>query len=525
MPNPSSSNPEKSKARLARACATAALAAVALLSVGEAWAQSYSMRFHDISDLSSSGSNRSVALADLTGLPDISDGGVLEFAESESRAYAFSAAGALSLSRPSSVVRIELLGAGADQYELMSTDGGGLNIRPDAPLEVILSASREVGKFSVRAPRDADSAPPSSATLRISRVSGDAIANLPLQFALRTTEPPVDVVLVGIDGRALTAVTLAESTPSSAFHVELRERDSEVSLINDEDIDVQITIVDLAGVSFAEPSATTRTLNLTIAANTTRTASFRLIAAADGDDVSESGTLALLARSGGVGSPLAADATATALVSVEDAFAVPFVLDLNHNGSLSPTDFVIMGRVALAVDRYVNLNTYDQAPGVDFVSQLKLPERTVDLSRTDPDFLDFLKMLGGDVTKNIPDDSRRNQTSAWVAQMWEHYFDDLDVNGNGSLSPTDFIIMARVVSAIQGYITGNTYDDDPGFDFVTFLEPDNTVDPNKPENAELLNVLVADIERSIPEREERYAVAVRIIALMFRADILPPTSP
>ena len=494
-----------------RACATATLVAAALLlSIGEARAQPHSMRVHDITDFLPSDSNDTGVPAGFPG-PDLAAAGVLGFAEGESRACAFSFADALS--RPFSVVRIELLGDGADAYEL-SVGGVDSAVHPAVALqpallsvEAILSESGLIGDFSVRALRDADSVAPSSAALRISHVSGDAIANLPLQFALTTTEPPADVVLVGADGRALTAVTLAESTPSSAFHAELRERDSEVSLINAEDVAVQIAIVGLAGVSFVDSSAPTRTL--TIAANTTRSASFRLIAAADADEVSESGTLALLARSGGAGSPLAADATASVAVSVEDAFAAPFVLDFDGNGTLNIVDGLIMSGVSSRVLSY----GASLPPGLT-LSQFfepNAPPGTLDPSN--PRNADLFNVAGAAIPAVIADKAKRDSIVVTVSLMFHNYFDDLDLDGNGALNLVDGLSWFGVPGGLSNYQDLLP----PGVSLSQFFESDGTLDPSNPRNADLFNVAGAAIPAVIADKAKRDSIVVKVVEAYLRA--------
>ena len=163
---------------------------------------------------------------------------------------------------------------------------------------------------------------PSTAT-----APGLAEQNLSVAMHILDAEEAVPV-LVDAEGLALRSVTLIENAPSAALHAELRDAGG-AALAPDEDVGVQITISGLAGVSFVGRSTATRTLDLTIAANATRTASFRLIAAADDNSIPESGTLGLLARGGGADAPLPADAEASAPVRVRDLDFVPSALLFN----------------------------------------------------------------------------------------------------------------------------------------------------------------------------------------------------
>ena len=158
-----------------------------------------------------------------------------------------------------------------------------------------------------------------------------ADGNLGIEIDILDIEKAV-LTLVDADGRALTAVALSETTPSAAFHAELREAGA--ALVANEDVAVQIAIGDLADVSFAGQVATARALNLVIAANTTRTAAFRLIAATDDNAISESGTLDLLAR-GGAAAPLPTDATASVEVTVTDDYSLSTRLAFEATSTLA----------------------------------------------------------------------------------------------------------------------------------------------------------------------------------------------
>ena len=507
-----------------------------------------------------------------------SDDGVLMLNEGKFRTYEFffvanqnSNSNSNSSRNPScnpkarETVRIELVGEGKNAYRLSGGDASmGKPIIPPEPstsaitfttssITFTLSGDSDVGDLiRIRALQDDDIDPPPPATLRISPVSGEN-PTLTLELELSTVDDDTVDINVGLhaerdDDAPRAALQFFEGNLTAAYlRLYMTETDSGAAYHDSAGGTGMLTLKfsgesalcpdslgDLSGMAVDLCVRPVSDANYTLAAGDSAGAvhlsytrdgehEFWLELVAPIDRVNEgTRTVTFDLSAISVGGDSFQEGTVAGSVTILDV--IPFVFDLDHSGSLTFLDFVVMSRVMSAVGAYVSGNGYDDDPGLDFVSQLKLPERTVDLSRTDVNFVFFLNTLGADIRSSVPDKSMRDQTAAWGAQMWEHYFDDMDANGNSTLSFSDFVIMARVVSAILGYIAGNGYDDDPGFDFVSQLEPDNTVDPNRSDAdfVFFINAAATDIGRSVPDQSQRYNVVAKVVALMFRAGVLPP---
>ena len=178
--------------------AAGCLLLAALLSSAGARAQTvtYTIEFRDVTSIFESVAAGTVLTQPnfaVNALTDIASAGSLSFDEGDLRIYEFVAFEGAS-GRPTADVRVELMGAGASAYRL--SVGAVESGNPAIPLEPSLSAktltlsssSNSGDLLGIRAQWDADSANPAAATLRISRVSGDAFSNLPLEFSLTTQD-------------------------------------------------------------------------------------------------------------------------------------------------------------------------------------------------------------------------------------------------------------------------------------------------------------------------------------------------
>ena len=323
-------------------------------------------------------------------------------------------------------------------------------------------------------------------------------------------------VLVGPDGQALTAVTLAETTPSVVFHVELRETDGAVALVPDEDVGVEITLGDLPGVSFVDLSTSTvalstatRTLNLVIAANAMRTASFRLLARADDNDVSESGTLDLLARSGGAASPLPADAMASVDVTVTDAdaSAVPFVLDYDQSGNVNISDGLILGRLMAGI---IAFETNFSSILNRFFAENAPPGTLV----ADSMLLDLIsEEATADAERLLSDRTLRDEALQSVLFIYFNYSDDLDLDKSGNLNISDGLILGRLVAGVIAAEVSFG----PGF--PNFFNPDGSL--NKGLDPGTLDLFYVDVEADatgiLPNEAVRREAIEKVLEIYVRA--------
>ena len=339
--------------------------------------------------------------------------------------------------------------------------------------------------------------------------------NLSVAMSIRDAEEAAPV-LVGPDGQALTAVTLLETTPSVVFHVELREAGGTAALVPDEDVGVEITLGDLPGVSFVDLSTSTvalstatRTLNLVIAANATRTASFRLLARADDNDVSESGTLDLLARSGGATSPLPADAMASVDVTVmdADASAVPFVLDYDQSGNVNISDGLILGRLMAGVIAFEtnlgpNFNRFfaeNAPPGTLVADSMLLNVISEDAT--------------ADAAKLLSDRTLRDEALQSVLFIYFNYSDDLDLDKSGNLNISDGLILGRLVAGVIAAEVSFG----PGF--PNFFNPDGSL--NKGLDPGTLDLFYVDVEADatgiLPNEAVRREAIEKVLEIYVRA--------
>ena len=235
------------KRSMARACATAALFAVALLSAAQARAQDYTMSINEVTEVFASVPVGTVPTLHPSVPADFSqfaiartDDDTLSFIEGDTHIYEISVwSSDGSMRPPSTDYRIELLGHGGAAYAISvgSVSGGLPAIPPESSLwglELTLTASNAdaLGDLlKIRTRRDPDTTPAAPATLRISlasSTSGTRFVNLPLEFTLSMLER-VNVNVETFVSRAdanSAALELIEDNDASGFlRVSLRHAD------------------------------------------------------------------------------------------------------------------------------------------------------------------------------------------------------------------------------------------------------------------------------------------------------------
>ena len=189
----------------------------------------YDMSFYDVSEVLASVAVGTIPTDDprISSIARGSDlaasTATLSFIEGELGIYEFWALSDGG-TRPESVVRVELTGAGAAAYQISvgPLSDGGSPLIPSEPslssVDVTLSASMTSGDLlKIRALTDSDTGEPQAATLRISHVSGNAIDNLPLEFALSTRERAVVNVETYLSRAWRTPLELIEDNDAKGF--------------------------------------------------------------------------------------------------------------------------------------------------------------------------------------------------------------------------------------------------------------------------------------------------------------------
>ena len=495
-----------------------------------------------------------------------SDDGVLMLNEGKFRTYEFffvanqnSNSNSNSSRNPScnpkarETVRIELVGEGKNAYRLSGGDASmGKPIIPPEPstsaitfttssITFTLSGDSDVGDLiRIRALQDDDIDPPPPATLRISFVSGE---NANLELELSTTNDDTVDVNVELhenhkDDDPRAALQFFEGNLTAAYlRVSMTETDSGVDYYDAAGGTGTITLRfsgdtsrlcpdslgDLSGVAVdlcVRPVRDATTTNYTLAAgDSTGTVHLsytrdgehefwlELVAPADGvDEGTRTVTFDLSAIS--VGGDPWQEGTVAGSVTILD-LTVPFVIDFDGNGTITIADGVILLRVIDGLLGY-EANLPPSIPLSRFFEP-NAPPGTVDPSNPDAMFLFF--NAGGGIEGLIPDKTRRDNIVATLVLMFYNYFDDIDFDGNGTITIADGVILFRVIDGVLGYEANLP----SSITLSRFFEPDGSLDPNNPVTEFLFFNAGGGIEELIPDKTRRDQIVVKVVEAYLRA--------